>query len=234
MNNGPQPVQDTQRIVRAFERQRASTSRSSSSAGTCDRIRNAAVSGDGPDVPQAGTTQVPFFAALGGFQDLNPRIKASAARPRTRPASGRRRSSPAGTGATRSHGSPRRGPSTTARTSSRRRASTRPPRSGTGTPSSRRSRPSRTRSRRSTASRSPRSDRRAMQPAPDRRRRRVADPSSITSRCGSVREKRPSGRSWRAGSSHATHVWSVFPPKRASRVIGEAGAARFAAATRGS
>ena len=32
-----------------------------------DRIRNAAVSGKGPDVTQAGTTQVPFFAALGGF-----------------------------------------------------------------------------------------------------------------------------------------------------------------------
>jgi multiple sugar transport system substrate-binding protein len=35
-----------------------------------DRIRNAAVSGEGPDVTQAGTTQVPFFAALGGFDDL--------------------------------------------------------------------------------------------------------------------------------------------------------------------
>ena len=32
-----------------------------------DRIRNAAVSGEGPDITQAGTTQVPFFAALGGF-----------------------------------------------------------------------------------------------------------------------------------------------------------------------
>ena len=40
-----------------------------------DRIRNAAVSGEGPDVTQAGTTQVPFFAALGGFSDLNERIK---------------------------------------------------------------------------------------------------------------------------------------------------------------
>ena len=35
-----------------------------------DRIRNAAVSGTGPDITQAGTTQVPFFAALGGFEDL--------------------------------------------------------------------------------------------------------------------------------------------------------------------
>ena len=40
-----------------------------------DRIRNAAVSGEGPDITQAGTTQVPFFAALGGFDDLSGRIK---------------------------------------------------------------------------------------------------------------------------------------------------------------
>ena len=39
-----------------------------------DRIRNAAVSGEGPDVTQAGTTQVPFFAALGGFSDLNGKV----------------------------------------------------------------------------------------------------------------------------------------------------------------
>jgi multiple sugar transport system substrate-binding protein len=39
-----------------------------------DRIRNAAVSGEGPDVTQAGTTQVPFFAALGGFDDLASRV----------------------------------------------------------------------------------------------------------------------------------------------------------------
>jgi multiple sugar transport system substrate-binding protein len=39
-----------------------------------DRIRNAAVSGEGPDVTQAGTTQVPFFAALGGFEDLSGRV----------------------------------------------------------------------------------------------------------------------------------------------------------------
>ena len=40
-----------------------------------DRIRNAAVSGDGPDITQAGTTQVPFFAALGGFEDLTDRVE---------------------------------------------------------------------------------------------------------------------------------------------------------------
>jgi multiple sugar transport system substrate-binding protein len=39
-----------------------------------DRIRNAAVSGRGPDVTQAGTTQVPFFAALNGFEDVNGRV----------------------------------------------------------------------------------------------------------------------------------------------------------------
>jgi multiple sugar transport system substrate-binding protein len=39
-----------------------------------DRIRNAAVSGEGPDVTQAGTTQVPFFAALGGFEDMANRV----------------------------------------------------------------------------------------------------------------------------------------------------------------
>ena len=40
-----------------------------------DRIRNAAVSGEGPDITQAGTTQVPFFAALGGFEDLSSRVE---------------------------------------------------------------------------------------------------------------------------------------------------------------
>jgi multiple sugar transport system substrate-binding protein len=77
MNNGPQPLQDTQRIVRAFERQ-TSVNVKVELVGwdvQFDRIRNAAVSGGGPDVTQAGTTQVLFFAALGGFQDLNPRIK---------------------------------------------------------------------------------------------------------------------------------------------------------------
>ena len=40
-----------------------------------DRIRNAAVSGEGPDITQAGTTQVPFFAALNGFDDLSSRVE---------------------------------------------------------------------------------------------------------------------------------------------------------------
>jgi multiple sugar transport system substrate-binding protein len=77
MNNGPQPVQDTQRIVRGFE-QRTGVNVKVELVGwevQFDRIRNAAVSGGGPDVTQAGTTQVPFFAALGGFADLTNRVE---------------------------------------------------------------------------------------------------------------------------------------------------------------
>ena len=77
MNNGPQPVQDTKRIVQAFER-KTGVNVDVELVGwdvQFDRIRNAAVSGGGPDVTQAGTTQVPFFAALNGFSDLNGRIK---------------------------------------------------------------------------------------------------------------------------------------------------------------
>jgi multiple sugar transport system substrate-binding protein len=33
------------------------------------------VSGEGPDITQAGTTQVPFFAALQGFEDLGGRVE---------------------------------------------------------------------------------------------------------------------------------------------------------------
>src|SRR4051812_7313844 len=77
MNNGPQPVQDTQRIVQGFERQTGVNVKVELVGWDVqfDRIRNAAVSGGGPDVTQAGTTQVPFFAALNGFADLNGRIK---------------------------------------------------------------------------------------------------------------------------------------------------------------
>jgi multiple sugar transport system substrate-binding protein len=77
MNYGPQPVQDTKRIVQGFERQ-TGVNVDVELVGwdvQFDRIRNAAVSGGGPDVTQAGTTQVPFFAALNGFSDLNGRIK---------------------------------------------------------------------------------------------------------------------------------------------------------------
>ena len=76
MNNGPEPVKDTERIVAPFER-RTGIDVKVELVGwdvQFDRIRNAAVSGQGPDVTQAGTTQVPFFAALGGFEDLSDRV----------------------------------------------------------------------------------------------------------------------------------------------------------------
>src|SRR3954470_21615567 len=76
MNNGPKPVPDTQRIVAPFE-QRTGIKVNVELVGwdvQLDRIRNAAVSGEAPDVTQAGTTQVPFFAALGGFEDISNRV----------------------------------------------------------------------------------------------------------------------------------------------------------------
>jgi multiple sugar transport system substrate-binding protein len=77
MNNGPKPVQDTEKIVKPFE-QRTGVDVKVELVGwdvQFDRIRNSAVSGNAPDVTQAGTTQVPFFAALGGFDDLSGRVK---------------------------------------------------------------------------------------------------------------------------------------------------------------
>jgi multiple sugar transport system substrate-binding protein len=76
MNNGPHPVQDTEKLVKPFE-QETGVDVDVQLVGwdvQFDRIRNAAVSGEGPDVTQAGTTQVPFFAALGGFEDLSGRV----------------------------------------------------------------------------------------------------------------------------------------------------------------
>lgn len=76
MNNGPDPVGDTKKILKPFEQQ-TGVDVDVQLVGwdvQFDRIRNAAVSGEGPDVTQAGTTQVPFFAALGGFEDLSDRI----------------------------------------------------------------------------------------------------------------------------------------------------------------
>src|SRR5215813_12691754 len=73
MNNGPAPVADTRRILKPFEQQ-TGVKVNVKLVGwdvQFDRIRNAAVSGTGPDITQAGTTQVPFFAALGGFEDLS-------------------------------------------------------------------------------------------------------------------------------------------------------------------
>ncbi|HWT95286.1 MAG TPA: extracellular solute-binding protein [Solirubrobacteraceae bacterium] len=76
MNNGPDPVKDTERLVQPFE-QKTGVDVKVELVGwdvQFDRIRNAAVSGEGPDITQAGTTQVPFFAALGGFEDLSDRV----------------------------------------------------------------------------------------------------------------------------------------------------------------
>src|SRR5690349_21917738 len=76
MNNGPHPVEDTQKILKPFEQQ-TGVKVDVKLVGwdvQFDRIKNAAVSGSGPDITQAGTTQVPFFAALGGFEDLSSHV----------------------------------------------------------------------------------------------------------------------------------------------------------------
>jgi multiple sugar transport system substrate-binding protein len=76
MPNGPQPQADMEKTVAPFEQQ-TGVKVNVEVVGwdvQLDRIKNAAVSGQGPDVTQAGTTQVPFFAALGGFEDLSSRI----------------------------------------------------------------------------------------------------------------------------------------------------------------
>ena len=73
MPNGPQPQADMEKTVKPFEDQ-TGVKVNVEVVGwdvQLDRIKNAAVSGQGPDVTQAGTTQVPFFAALGGFSNLN-------------------------------------------------------------------------------------------------------------------------------------------------------------------
>src|SRR6266480_1916350 len=76
MNNGPHPVEDTQKILQPFEQQ-SGVKVNVKLVGwdvQFDRIKNAAVSGAGPDITQAGTTQVPFFAALNGFSDLSGQV----------------------------------------------------------------------------------------------------------------------------------------------------------------
>ena len=76
MNNGPDPVNDTEKIIKPFEKE-SGINVNVELVGwdvQFDRIRNSAVSGEGPDVTQAGTTQVPFFAALGGFENLGDRV----------------------------------------------------------------------------------------------------------------------------------------------------------------
>jgi multiple sugar transport system substrate-binding protein len=77
MPNGPKPQEDMEAALEPFTEQ-TGIKVDVEVVGwdvQLDRIRNAAVSGEGPDVTQAGTTQVPFFAALGGFEDLTSRVE---------------------------------------------------------------------------------------------------------------------------------------------------------------
>jgi multiple sugar transport system substrate-binding protein len=77
MPNGPKPKEDMDALLKPFT-EKTGVKVDTEVVGwdvQFDRIRNAAISGEGPDVTQAGTTQVPFFAALGGFEDINPRVE---------------------------------------------------------------------------------------------------------------------------------------------------------------
>jgi multiple sugar transport system substrate-binding protein len=76
MPNSPKPVPDLEKLVAPFTA-KTGVKVDVQEVGwdvQFDRIRNAAVSGSGPDITQAGTTQVPFFAALGGFDDLSSHV----------------------------------------------------------------------------------------------------------------------------------------------------------------
>ena len=66
MNNGPEPVADMKRILAPFERSTGINVNVQLVGWDVQyqRITNAAISGEAPDVTQAGTTQVPYFAAL--------------------------------------------------------------------------------------------------------------------------------------------------------------------------
>jgi multiple sugar transport system substrate-binding protein len=77
MPNGPQPQEDMEASLAPFtEKTGIKVDVEVVDWGVqLDRIRNAAVSGEGPDITQAGTTQVPFFAALGGFEDISSRVE---------------------------------------------------------------------------------------------------------------------------------------------------------------
>ena len=78
MPNGPKPKEDIEALRRTVRARRRASRSNVEVVGwdvQFDRIRNAAVSGEGPDITQAGTTQVPFFAALGGFEDLSSRVE---------------------------------------------------------------------------------------------------------------------------------------------------------------
>jgi multiple sugar transport system substrate-binding protein len=73
MPNSPDPKKDLDQLIAPFTAQ-TGIKVNVQVVGwdvQLDRIRNAAVSGTGPDITQAGTTQVPFFAALGGFANLD-------------------------------------------------------------------------------------------------------------------------------------------------------------------
>ncbi|MGH9211941.1 MAG: extracellular solute-binding protein [Acidimicrobiales bacterium] len=73
MPNGPNPVPDFEELVAPFEDE-TGIDVNVEEAGwdvQFDQISNQATTGEGPDITQAGTTQVPFFANLGGFVDLS-------------------------------------------------------------------------------------------------------------------------------------------------------------------
>jgi multiple sugar transport system substrate-binding protein len=76
MPNSPDPKGDLQKLLQPFTAQTGIKVKVQVVGWDVqlDRIRNAAVSGSGPDVTQAGTTQVPFFAALGGFSDIGSKV----------------------------------------------------------------------------------------------------------------------------------------------------------------
>jgi multiple sugar transport system substrate-binding protein len=76
MNNGPEPVADMNRILAPFERSTGINVNVQLVGWDVQyqRITNAAISGEAPDVTQAGTTQVPYFAALNGFENLASRV----------------------------------------------------------------------------------------------------------------------------------------------------------------
>jgi multiple sugar transport system substrate-binding protein len=76
MPNSPKPKEDLDKMIAPFTA-KTGVKVDVQEVGwdvQFDRIRNAAVSGEGPDITQAGTTQVPFFAALGGFTDLSDKV----------------------------------------------------------------------------------------------------------------------------------------------------------------
>lgn len=77
MPNGPDPKNDIDKLLEPFTADTGIKVETEVVGWDVmqDRIRNAAVSGEGPDITQAGTTQVPFFAALQGFEDLSGRVE---------------------------------------------------------------------------------------------------------------------------------------------------------------